>query len=183
VELHDLHWWEYDRTVIGRNVSFPQITWSEAVFAFQTMPYCTSMSTSIYKGLLGHYYAFTTSPQCVLKLTGPKSIRWLQLCQNWQRAPFFMLHCLYMEEGAWYTPQTGQGSHPSKLSPRDWHHIVTAITSGKVDTATEAKRLLGLKVCDQTVKNALAAAELHACVKQEKPCLPRGTWSSAWIGV
>jgi transposase len=69
--------------------------------------------------------------------------------------------------------QSGQGGRPSKLSTRDQRRIVTAITSGKVDTAPEAKRLLGLKVCDQTVRNVLAAAELHARVKQKKPMLTK----------
>ncbi|KAG8843994.1 hypothetical protein FRC20_003666 [Serendipita sp. 405] len=43
--------------------------------------------------------------------------------------------------------------------------------SGRVDTAPEAKRLLGLEVSNQTVHNALRAAGLRACVKAKKPAL------------
>ena len=64
-----------------------------------------------------------------------------------------------------------KGGRPTKISAKDQHWLVHSIMSGHVDTASEAKCLLGLNVSNQTVCNALWAGGLRAQVKVKKPTL------------
>ena len=70
--------------------------------------------------------------------------------------------------GSLPTPSRG---HPTKLSPRDHHHLVHSITSGQVDNASQVKSHLSLNVCTQTIHNALQKENLKAVVKAKKPLL------------
>jgi transposase len=69
--------------------------------------------------------------------------------------------------------KTAPGGRPRKLSAKEERRIVTTIMSGKADTAPQARRLLGLGVSNQTVRNVLKAANLKARVKTKKPFLSR----------
>src|SRR4051812_40858068 len=48
-----------------------------------------------------------------------------------------------------------QAGRPRLISEKDRRRIVHSILSGRVDTAPDAKKLLGLNVCNQTVRNVL----------------------------
>jgi transposase len=71
-------------------------------------------------------------------------------------------------------PQTAKSGRPRKLTDKDKRRILTTVLSGKVDTAAEARRHLGLGVCDQTVRNVLKDANLKSRVKVKKPLLRKG---------
>ena len=68
-----------------------------------------------------------------------------------------------------------RGGRPSKLTPRDKRKLVRLVTSGKVDTATqlqqELQNVMGIRINDQTVRNALKQEGLKAVVKKKRPRL------------
>ena len=66
-----------------------------------------------------------------------------------------------------------KGGRPALITPSDKRRLVHLIRSGRVDTAPEAMRLLGLRVSNQTVRNALREGGLRARVKAKKPLLQR----------
>lgn|SRR5215470_2064560 len=63
------------------------------------------------------------------------------------------------------------GGHPAKLSPHDCRHLVRLIVSGKADTAPQLKRMAGVHVSHQTIRNALKKENMGAIVKAPKPLL------------
>jgi transposase len=71
--------------------------------------------------------------------------------------------------------QRSQGGRPAKLSARDERKLVRLVTSGKADTATELQKKLqnatGIRISDQTVRNALRKEGLKAVVKKKRPRL------------
>lgn len=64
-----------------------------------------------------------------------------------------------------------RAGRPRTINARDRRQLVTAILSGRVDTAPEAKRLLALNVSNQTIRNVLRAANLRGRAKVKKPLL------------
>jgi transposase len=69
-----------------------------------------------------------------------------------------------------------KGGRPRSISAKDSHHIVHAILSRRVDTAPQVKRLLGLTVSNQTVRNVHRAVNLWGRAKVNKPLLTNDHW-------
>ena len=67
--------------------------------------------------------------------------------------------------------------HPRKLSPQNKRFLVNAITSGSLDTAVEANKLLktslNVSVSNETVRRALAEAGLKASEKIKKSLISK----------
>jgi transposase len=76
-------------------------------------------------------------------------------------------HCPYLPKSS--------GGHPSKLSGRNVNHALHLITSGKVDTAVEATKVLqdviNQPLSAQTTRRYLKRAGMKAVVKKKKPLL------------
>lgn len=66
---------------------------------------------------------------------------------------------------------TNIGGRPTKLTPYDHRHLVRLVTSGQADTASQLKRVAGINVCTQTIRNTLKKENLQAIVKAKKPLL------------
>jgi transposase len=69
--------------------------------------------------------------------------------------------------------QTSLGGRPSKLTARDRRQLVRLVTSAKADNAIQLKKLSGLDVTPQTIRNALKKEGMKSCVKAKKPLLKR----------
>jgi transposase len=73
------------------------------------------------------------------------------------------------------TFNNGKKGRPQKLSDTTKHFIVRQITSGQIDTATKATKVLqeslGITVSPQTVRNALKEKGMHAKHKVKKPAI------------
>ena len=67
--------------------------------------------------------------------------------------------------------------HPRKLSPQNKRFLVNAITSGSLDTAVEANKLLktslNVSVSNETVGRALVEAGLKASEEIKKPLISK----------
>lgn len=63
------------------------------------------------------------------------------------------------------------GGRPATLSPHDRRHLVRLVVSGKADTAPQLKRMTGVHVSHQTIRNALKKENMGAIVKAPKPLL------------
>ena len=57
------------------------------------------------------------------------------------------------------------GGRPRLISEPLRRRLIHSILSGRVNTAPEAKRLLGLTVSNQTVRNVLRSADLRGRMK------------------
>jgi transposase len=66
-----------------------------------------------------------------------------------------------------------KGGWPCLISKKDRHRLVHSIWYGQVDTAPQAKQLLGLNVSNQMVQNVLREANLRAHMKAKKPLLSK----------
>lgn len=64
-----------------------------------------------------------------------------------------------------------KGGRPRLINDKAHCHLVHCIMSGRVNTAAEAKRVLGINASTQTVRKALRAAGLCAHTKVKKPLL------------
>jgi transposase len=67
------------------------------------------------------------------------------------------------------------GGRPSKLTATDKRRVVRMVTSGEVDTATQARQqlssVIGADISTKTVVRALNEAGMKAATKQKKPKL------------
>jgi transposase len=79
--------------------------------------------------------------------------------------------------GAGIDPKRAKAGRVRKISPHLRRLAVRSITSGKVDTAVDVKRMLvashGVEVSVQTVRNELRASGLKARPKVKKPLLTK----------
>ncbi|KAI6145630.1 hypothetical protein BKA82DRAFT_138431 [Pisolithus tinctorius] len=66
---------------------------------------------------------------------------------------------------------TNAGGCPSKLTPHDWRHLASLITSGQADTATQLKEVTWLAVSAQTIRNHLKKENMKAVVKASASAL------------
>ena len=63
------------------------------------------------------------------------------------------------------------GGRPPKLTPHNQRYIVRLVTTGQADNAIQLKRVSGIDVCPQTIRNTLKKENLQAVVKAKKPRL------------
>jgi transposase len=72
---------------------------------------------------------------------------------------------------------TAKGGRPHKLSAQNKRYLVRAVTSGRLDTAVAANKLLktelSINISDDTVRRALVEAGLEASPKEKKPLLSK----------